>query len=190
MHGCCIGLRDIVPNVMLWCPSPIVSGRRCTSSWKELFSGSEWSRDRGSEYTTGCHAVLLCNLASSASPPHRAPIRSFPHRWNDSSNPPSLLWGGGGSWSNYTPPPPKHTHWHRCRRAWTKLSLLYRLAPPASFLLSPAVNRQPWPFIQAIMACDRSHSSLAVSCPAWDALFSVRIHEMPLAIWKENVLIH
>lgn len=86
---------------------------------------------------------------------------------------------GGGS--NYGPPSNTHTLWQSCRRAWTKLSLLYRRAPPAPFLLSPGVNRQPWPFIQAIMVCDRSHSSLALSCPAWDALFSVRIYGMPLA---------
>lgn len=55
----------------------------------------------------GCHIVLLCNLASSVSPPHGAPIHSFPLRWNDSSNSPSLHRGGG---SNYVPPLLQHTH--------------------------------------------------------------------------------
>lgn len=54
-------------------------------------------------------------------------------------------------------------------------------ARPAPFLLSPGINRHLWPFIQAIIVCDRSHSSLAVSWPARDALFSVRINGMPLA---------
>lgn len=82
-----------------------------------------------------------------------------------------------------------HTHTQTCRRAWTKLSLLHRQGPLAPFLLSPGVNRQPWPFIQAIMVCDRRHSSLAVSCPARDALFSVRIQSKPLAWGKERLLI-
>lgn len=129
-----------------------------------FLSCPKWCQDRGSEYTTSCHAVVLCNLASSASPSHRVPIRSFPQRWNDSSNSPSLhRCSQEEGWSNYPPTPQTHTFWQSCWRAWTKLYLLYRLAPLAPFLLSPGVNRQPWPFIQAIMVCDRSHSSLAAS---------------------------
>lgn len=118
-YCCCVGLHDIVWDVIWLWPISFKIG---------FFSVSEWCQDRGSEYTTGCHAALLCNLASSASPPHGAPIRSSPRRWNDSSNSTTLQAGlqgrrGSGGGGNYGPPSlppsllPSNTHTH----ALTKL---------------------------------------------------------------------
>ncbi len=69
----------IVQDIMLLCHPPCSFWQKmCMFFEIAFFSGSEWCRDRGSQRTTGCHTKLLCNLASSASPSHRVPIRSFP----------------------------------------------------------------------------------------------------------------
>lgn len=68
------------------------------------FSGSNRCQDGGSEFTT----ELLRNLASSASPRHRAPIHCLSPRWNDSSNSPGLQ-RRGGLVAAIKPPPLTHT---------------------------------------------------------------------------------